>query len=133
MCKGYNDDRICQAHHFGPKDTLALKGDAKFCLEPVGDTPFRKSFAESVSFGCIPVTFSPLSDLQVSWSAPFMNASRVAVSRRDFLAGKIDLRETLGGIPAADVRGMQAVLRAHGRGFQYSCTGQAYGHPKIGQ
>ena len=49
-----------------------------------------------------------------------MNASRVAVSRRDFLAGKIDLRETLGGIPAEDVRGMQAVLRAHGRGFQYS-------------
>ena len=42
---------------------LALAARATFCLEPEGDSPFRKSLSDSIGFGCIPVLFSNLTEL----------------------------------------------------------------------
>ena len=47
QCLGYANKSICQSHLPGqnsiPTKLIALKGTSTFCLEPGGDSPFRKT------------------------------------------------------------------------------------------
>ena len=102
---------------------LLRKATAVFCLEPGGDTPFRKSISDSIAFGCIPVLFSNLTDAVAPWFWGDWKAdARVLVPRDDFAAGRIDLPRLLGSIPERRVREMQRTLWRFGRRFQFGIS-----------
>jgi hypothetical protein len=48
-----SDDRL--PHDVRPHITMLLYGLSVFCLHPVGDTPMRRAFYDSIQMGCIPV------------------------------------------------------------------------------
>jgi hypothetical protein len=66
MCNSYQDNSICRYERFRLDATL-LKGTAQFCLEPGGDSPWRKSISDSIAMGCIPVTFSEATSGVAPW------------------------------------------------------------------
>ena len=131
QCQTYHkeDAQICQ--HLDPPskelyktrkdDYLMIKSKAVFCLEPAGDSPWRKSIADSVAFGCIPVFFSNLTDDWSPWHwGDWKARARVLVSRSDFLTGRIDLKTLLQSIPPHLLELMQTALEQNMRKFQYS-------------
>ena len=56
QCKEFaaQGPHLCRWESFSPS-RLILKQQSVFCLEPGGDTPFRQSLSDSITFGCIPV------------------------------------------------------------------------------
>ena len=56
-CAAVKNASLCDNRLFNVAN-LALKQQSIFCLEPAGDTPSRKSIVDSITLGCIPVTFS---------------------------------------------------------------------------
>ena len=120
MCKGYADTRTCliQRYDFS---TLLLKHLSTFCLEPGGDSPFRRSITDSVAFGCIPVFFSGAQDEAYSWLwGGWRRAASVSVNRTLFLNGQIDLRKLLGSAPPKLVSLMRRTLAERARAFTVS-------------
>lgn len=98
-----------------------VKSKATFCLEPAGDSPWRKSLSDSITFGCIPVLFSELTDDVAPWHwGEWKERGRVLVPRKDFVSGKIDLKRLLESIPPKLLELMQSTLREKARKFQYS-------------
>ncbi|KAH8057167.1 hypothetical protein JL722_6808 [Aureococcus anophagefferens] len=122
------------AHHF--TDTMRLvegtqrdvcdylaeeKQSAVFCLEPGGDSPYRKSIYDSVLSGCIPVVFSQYARAVAPhhWGS-FRNASTVFVDEAAYAAGDLDLFEFLRGIPGDAVAAMQRTIDAHAHRLMYA-------------
>ena len=99
---------------------LKLKRESVFCLEPSGDTPNRKSIADSVAMGCIPVFFNNITDgLFLSWLPPTWGPiSRVAVPREPFLAGQLDLGRLLSSMPPPLLARMKAAVQDSAPRFQ---------------
>ena len=64
QCRQYHqiDARLCQIVDRWLPPLITEKAKAVFCLEPAGDSPWRKSLADSITLGCIPVLFSDLTD-----------------------------------------------------------------------
>ena len=97
---------------------------AKFCLQPGGDTPTRKSLVDAITLGCIPVLFSAMQDDFMPWWSwrSWRDRGRVLVDRSEFLSGKINLTEQLSEIAADPVRigEMQSTLERHARSMQVS-------------
>lgn len=122
QCAGYKDERICEIVSFdSDARSLLLKARATFCLEPGGDSPWRKSLSDTVAFSCIPVLFSKLTDSVAPWFwGSWRKDARVLIDRTAFIAGGIDLREYLGGIPRSRVEKMQRQLAEKKKAFQYS-------------
>ena len=101
--------------------TLLLKHLSTFCLEPGGDSPFRRSITDSVAFGCIPVFFSGAQDEAYSWLwGGWRRAASVSVNRTLFLNGQIDLRKLLGSAPPKLVSLMRRTLAERARAFTVS-------------
>lgn len=122
MCDKYNNSRICnyQVKFDLVKDPTA-KSKAVFCLEPAGDTPTRKSIADSITFGCIPVLFSELTDNVAPWFwLDWKDRARILVPRNEFVAGSIDLKTLLESIPKDFLALLQETLKEKARRFQYS-------------
>lgn len=120
-CREYKSDQVCEyIERFKP--TLATnKGKATFCLEPAGDSPWRKSISDSITFGCIPVLFSELTDNVTPWFwKDWKDRARVLVPRDDFVAGRIDLKKLLQSIPPELLSLMKKTLKDKARRFQYS-------------
>lgn len=122
LCDTYADVQICNYQvKFDLKTNPTDKSRAIFCLEPAGDTPTRKSIADSITFGCIPVLFSELTDNVVPWYwLDWKERARVLVPREDFVAGRIDLKTLLQSIPQELLKLMQKTLAEKARHFQYS-------------
>ena len=100
---------------------LTVKSQSIFCLEPAGDSPYRKSIADSISFGCIPVLFSDLTDDYAPWLwGDWKTRARVLVPREDYVAGRMDLQTLLQSIPLQLLRIYQRTLQENARKFQYS-------------
>jgi hypothetical protein len=120
-CESYQNDLICPSDFEFSPTKVQEKGKSVFCLEPAGDSPWRKSLADSISFGCIPVFFSELTDetSPFSWGAWKLQA-RVLVPRTDFVAGRVDLYHLLSSIPPQLLELMQDTLGRYARQFQYS-------------
>ncbi|KAL1515486.1 hypothetical protein AB1Y20_002110 [Prymnesium parvum] len=121
VCKEYTRDE-CRVLPF-TTDVLRLKRKAVFCLEPTGVFPQRKSIADSVALGCIPVLFNKMADEVVtSWIVPasLANLSRVLVPREAFLRGEVDLRKLLMSVPTVQRSLMQKVAVLNARRFQMS-------------
>jgi len=122
MCRAYKSHRVCS--HLAPRSTNAIavaKQRSVFCLEPAGDTPFRRSIADSIALGCIPVFFNNVSDLTAAllWD-DWRNHSRVLVSREAFLDGRVDLHRLLSNVSMTRVHRMQEQIARRGRAFQIS-------------
>ncbi|KAL7547740.1 hypothetical protein ACHAWF_011022 [Thalassiosira exigua] len=96
QCRLYNQSSICGNPKLNRKTALnflSSKGSYKFCLEPGGDSPWRKSLSDDISFGCIPVVFEKMMDEVAPWHwGAWKGAARVLVPRNDFVDGKIDLQ-----------------------------------------
>ena len=121
LCKKYKDNKICDYRvSFLTKDPTS-KSKAVFCLEPAGDTPGRKSLSDSITFGCIPVLFSELTDDVAPWFwLDWKERARVLVPREEFVAGRIDLKMLLESMPKDLLKLMQSTLKEKARRFQYS-------------
>jgi hypothetical protein len=120
MCKKYKSNSICRSSGWKPALATA-KASSVFCLEPAGDSPWRKSISDSITFGCIPVLFSDLTDDVAPWFWQDWKAQgRVLVPRDEFVAGRIDLKMLLQSMPSELLELMQTTLREKSRRFQYS-------------
>ena len=120
MCLSYADAPTCtfQRYDFS---TLLLKYRSTFCLEPAGDSPFRRSITDSIAFGCIPVFFSGPQEDAYDWLwAGWRRAASVRVNRTLFLAGKIDLRRLLLSAPPELVALMRQTIAQNARAFTMS-------------
>lgn len=105
----------------GIPDFIVNKARATFCLEPAGDTPGRKSLSDSITFGCIPVLFSELSDDTSPWHwLEWKDRARILVPRDDFVADRIDLNELFKTMPPKLLQIMKNTLKEKARQFQYS-------------
>lgn len=125
QCQHYRNGSVCTIGNRSPNSSIlsaiALKRRALFCLEPVGDSPFRKSLSDSIALGCVPVLFSSWTDAVAPWFWGSWKArARVLVPRNDFLGGTIELRQLLSSIPPTLLQTMQATLAQKGKSFQYS-------------
>ncbi len=59
LCTVYPDDVLLCLENFAP-EKITTKLHSKYCLEPTGDSPARKSITDSLSFGCIPIFIGQL-------------------------------------------------------------------------
>lgn len=62
LCEQNSADCLLVTKTADERNFLDAKFRSTFCLEPEGDTPFRKSLFDSFLSGCIPVFFSPATD-----------------------------------------------------------------------
>lgn len=100
---------------------IYLKMQSVFCVEPGGDNPWRKSFWDSLTAGCIPVIFSPYNWVVAPWHWQAMaREASVYVNATDFVNGRIDLIEMLQAIPRSKVLEMQAIISHYGHQWQWS-------------
>jgi hypothetical protein len=125
MCRrlqGSIGSLACNVQKYAPR-SLLMKTMAKFCLEPAGDSPFRRSMTDSISMGCIPVFFGRAQEASypLLW-AEWRSAASVGVNRAAFLAGEVDLYKLLSAIPPELLALMQRTIAQHGRRFTVSLT-----------
>ena len=116
------DASICARLKYNLRKTLILKHQATFCLEPQGDSPYRRSFTDSLVLGCIPVLFSRLQDDHTYpwlWGR-WREEARVLVPRQPFIDQQIDLAQLLAKAPPALVAHFQHTIEEHARVFQVS-------------
>lgn len=98
-----------------------LKLRSRFCLEPSGDSPYRKSIADSVAMGCIPVIFSEITAKATPWHwEGWKSSGLVHVPRLEFLTGALDLKSLLESLPPALERKMRAAVASNGHKWQYA-------------
>ena len=96
-----------------PNLLKTVKARSVFCLEPGGDSPYRKSLWDDLAVGCIPVVFSLYAELTAPWHwGPWRNASRVYIPEAAYVDGTVDLFDYLARVPRADVARMQAAIAA---------------------
>jgi hypothetical protein len=101
---------------------VATARRSTFCLEPQGDSPYRRSFTDSIVLGCIPVLFSRLQD---DYTYPWLWGSwreeaRVLVPRQAFLSGRLDLNRLLSSAPPELIAHLQRTIAQQARVFQFS-------------
>mmetsp|Transcript_39524 Transcript_39524/g.55076 ORF Transcript_39524/g.55076 Transcript_39524/m.55076 type:complete len:190 (+) Transcript_39524:142-711(+) len=118
VCKKYANEKICT---IDKEKRIFLKKKAVFCLEPVGDNPWRKSIIDSITYGCIPVLFSHITDgmAPYHWQG-WRNRTRVFVPRWDFMSGRIDLKKLLESIPPSFLQLLQQSIEKIAKRFQTS-------------
>lgn len=106
------------------------KRNSVFCIEPPGFGFERAAIVDALLSGCIPVLFTPREDeliWPVHWG-PWRENSRILLSGRDYLDGKINLLTTLRGISADRIRQMQTTIETHAHRMHYAlddCPGDA--------
>jgi hypothetical protein len=123
MCSRYKDPKKCLQEKYDLSRGPLLKYESTFCLEPPGDSPYRRSTTDSIAMGCIPVFFSSLQEDMYSWLwEDWRTLSSVQINRTSFLRGEIDLYELLSSIPTQLLALMRRTLAQNGRKFTVSTT-----------
>ncbi|XP_074646795.1 uncharacterized protein LOC141902800 [Tubulanus polymorphus] len=103
---------------------------SKFCLQPPGDSPTRKSFYDSLLSGCIPVVFEsgvkyPFDDvLNYAGFTVFVDGSSITRRREDVVA-------TLKNIPESRVRRLQTNAQRVARYLQYGLYDDSRGDDAV--
>lgn len=116
----------CLLHNFSVKKNTcsALQGKtaSKFCFEPGGDTPGRKSLYDSIALGCVPVLTSPYQLLLAPWHlGHFRNTATVYLDRDVYLHDGFDIFTHLENIVAiGEYKRMQEELVANAHSVQYA-------------
>ncbi|XP_051195698.1 probable xyloglucan galactosyltransferase GT19 [Lolium perenne] len=83
---------------------------AKFCLEPPGDTPTRRSTFDAILAGCVPVFFEDAAARrQYGWHLPPARYDEfsVHIQKETVVLGGVNIAETLAAVPDAEVRRMR--------------------------
>ena len=113
--------RRCITMGFAHGSAMTIKGNSDFCLEAGGDTPMRKSLADSIGMGCIPMIFHPITVNANDWLwANWKDAALVNVPRNEFLAGRLNLSRLVETAPPQLVALMKSTLTANAQQFQIS-------------
>ena len=123
QCRKYQDahsSRRCNIQRYS-ETSLLMKAQSTFCLEPSGDSPFRRSITDDVAFGCIPVFFCAAQREAYSmvWGH-WKHSASVLVNRTAFLRGEIDLHRLLSSVPAPLLELFRKTIAEHGRKFTIS-------------
>ena len=95
---------------------LEAKMQSTFCLEPPGYGLERKSIADALTLGCIPVLFvQPDEDTfwPHHWTKAFLRRSHIYLDGTQVLRGEIDVFEQLRGITSSQVAAMQRAISRH--------------------
>jgi hypothetical protein len=99
---------------------------SKFCLQPPGDTPTRRSTFDAILAGCVPVFFEDLAARrQYGWHLPPVRYDEFSVHmpKEAVVFGGVRIVETLEAVPEEEVRRMRqrvlevaprVVYRRHG-------------------
>lgn len=120
---------LLRNHQASPKEAddcrcavAALKRQALFCLEPGGDSPYRKSVFDDIAMGCIPVVFSPYLRLVAPWHwGHFRNDSSVYIDQTDYLEGRLNLLDELRKLASTKrVMQMRKAIALHGHATQFA-------------
>ena len=120
MCNGYKDISVCTFKSF-TRESASLKAKARFCLEPGGDSPFRKSISDSMAMGCIPVVFSNITAEVAPWHWGGWRAlGQVHIPRVDFLAGKYDLAALLRAQPSEMAKESTAAVAINAKKWMFA-------------
>ena len=91
---------------------------ATFCLEPGGDSPYRKGFYDALATGCIPVVFGAFNARVAPWFVP--RGVVVELNETAYLAGDLDVLAFLAAMPADEVSRRQELLAAGAVKVQYA-------------
>ncbi|KAG2591743.1 probable xyloglucan galactosyltransferase GT19 [Panicum virgatum] len=86
---------------------------AKFCLEPPGDTPSRRSTFDAIVAGCVPVFFEHAgARTQYGWHLPRRRYDEfsVTIPKESVVLGDVRIADVLAAVPDADVARMRARL-----------------------
>ncbi|KAK7254672.1 hypothetical protein SO694_0001045 [Aureococcus anophagefferens] len=102
-------------HFCGLEETYAR---ATFCLEPGGDSPYRKGFYDALATGCIPVVFGAFNARVAPWFVP--RGVVVELNETAYLAGDLDVLAFLAAMPADEVSRRQELLAAGAVKVQYA-------------
>jgi hypothetical protein len=112
----------CRADTTFSIESLHMKRSAVFCLEPDGDSPWRKSYFDSINNGCIPVFFSATVDATCPWHwgpRSFHDNTRVLFPIESFRKGTLTL-SFLRQISPERIAEMQSAIRTYGHRLQYA-------------
>ena len=93
---------------------------ATFCLEPGGDSPYRKGFYDAMLTGCVPVVFGLYNARVAPWFVP--RNALVVVNETAYLGGAFNVLDLLRAVPPARVAAMRAALRDGAQRLQYAAT-----------
>ena len=102
-------------HFYGLEETTQR---ATFCLEPGGDSPYRKGFYDALATGCIPVVFGAFNARVAPWFVP--RGVVVELNETAYLAGDLDVLAFLAAMPADEVSRRQELLAAGAVKVQYA-------------
>ncbi|KAL5225864.1 hypothetical protein ABZP36_012503 [Zizania latifolia] len=107
---------------------------SKFCLQPPGDTPTRRSTFDAIVAGCVPVFFEDAAARrQYGWHLPPARYGEfsVYIPKEAVVFGGVKIAETLAAVPESDVRRMReralelaprVIYRRHGSSAELSET-----------
>uniref|UniRef100_A0A7N0UZ67 Exostosin GT47 domain-containing protein n=1 Tax=Kalanchoe fedtschenkoi TaxID=63787 RepID=A0A7N0UZ67_KALFE len=103
-CENWRNES-CQS----PLNVLKLFSNSKFCLQPPGDSPTRRSTFDSILSGCVPVFFSLRSGPeQYAWHFPSnWTEYSVYINPDEFRAKRIKIGEVLSAISEDTVKAMR--------------------------
>ncbi|KAF3791239.1 Xyloglucan-specific galacturonosyltransferase [Nymphaea thermarum] len=95
-----------------PGKVVKLLMESEFCLQPPGDSPTRKSFFDSLVYGCIPVVFDPFTaHFQYPWHLPEdCRKYSVSIDQELVKQGKVDVMNVLSGISIEERRKMRRYI-----------------------
>jgi hypothetical protein len=119
------DDAICKM--YTPSDfkdenkdvcMARIFADATFCLEPGGDSPYRKGFYDALLSGCVPVVFGLYNARVAPWFVP--RGAVVELNETAYYRGEYDALAALAAIPPSDVLRRQRALAAGAHRAQYA-------------
>ncbi|TVU08457.1 hypothetical protein EJB05_41862, partial [Eragrostis curvula] len=86
---------------------------ARFCLQPPGDTPTRRSTFDAVVAGCVPVFFEhAAARMQYGWHLPRGEYDRfsVTIPKESVVLGGVSIVDVLAAVPEAEVARMRTRL-----------------------
>jgi hypothetical protein len=129
QCRGSSDcefvecnHNLCQIPAFVTRAFLR----SEFCMQPVGDSPTRRSVFDSLIAGCIPVLFHPVTAyVQYPWHLPRNESSwSVYISEDEVKAGRANVVEFLQRIPSHERDTMRGnIIKNIIPGLLYSAPG----------
>jgi len=91
---------------------------ATFCLEPSGDSPYRKGLYDVMLAGCIPVVFSAYNTRVSPWFVPEKGIMRL--SETEYMAGEWNVLDRLRSVSPRRIAKMQTALHEGAVKMQYA-------------
>lgn len=113
---------------FRPESLERVKGRSIFCLEPMGDSPYRKSIWDSLAVGCIPVVFSLYAAITAPWHwGSWRNDSMIYIPENLLFESHFDLAAYLTSTVSNEtILKMQQSIASNSHRIQYAIDDLPY-------